>query len=246
MPARRGTRPLKAWRWVGCFGPELTLCLAQVRVGPARRGFYAIWDRVEGRLLERHRADVEFAVGLARVRERDVVLELSFSETAGIETVSAMGDAYAWTRKQGGLPAHGRLMLGGRPRDFSGAVIIDDSAGYHPRRTAWRWCAGVGTSDDGRSLAWNLVEGLHDAPVNSERTLWCDGEPRELAPVPIAPDLTRVGELRFSAERTRTRTENLLLVRSRLTQPVGTFSGRIDGIPLAAGFGVMESHRAVW
>ena len=37
MPARLGVNPLKAWRWVGCFGPELMIAVARVRVGPARQ-----------------------------------------------------------------------------------------------------------------------------------------------------------------------------------------------------------------
>ena len=32
MPARLGTRPLKAWRYIGIFGPELMICVAAVPV----------------------------------------------------------------------------------------------------------------------------------------------------------------------------------------------------------------------
>jgi hypothetical protein len=34
MPARDGLRPLKAWRYVGVFGPKLMVCRAPVRIGP--------------------------------------------------------------------------------------------------------------------------------------------------------------------------------------------------------------------
>ena len=37
MPARQRSRPLKAWRYVGVFGPELMLCAALVRVGLSER-----------------------------------------------------------------------------------------------------------------------------------------------------------------------------------------------------------------
>src|SRR6185312_6256350 len=53
MPAWRGSRPLKRWRYVGVFGPDLMLCVGQVRVGPARQSFWAVWDRATRRLRER-------------------------------------------------------------------------------------------------------------------------------------------------------------------------------------------------
>ncbi len=53
MPGRFGSRPLKAWRYVGVFGPELMLCVATVRIGRARQSFWAVWDRRSARLHER-------------------------------------------------------------------------------------------------------------------------------------------------------------------------------------------------
>jgi hypothetical protein len=47
MPARDGLRPLKAWRYVGVYGPEVMLCAAVARIGPARQSFWAVWDREE-------------------------------------------------------------------------------------------------------------------------------------------------------------------------------------------------------
>ncbi len=77
--------------------------------------------------------------------------------------------------------------------------------------------------------------------------MWVDGRPHEVEPVSFEPDLSRVGELRFSAEAERARSDNLLLVRSSYRQPFGTFSGRLpDGSELAQGYGVMEAHDAVW
>jgi hypothetical protein len=137
-------------------------------------------------------------------------------------------------------------MLDGHPSEFSGAVVIDDSAGYLPRHTQWRWCAGVGSAVDGRALAWNLVEGIHDSATNSERTLWVDGVPSELPPTAIAADLSAAGALSFRAEATRERSENRILVRSRYRQPFGRFSGRVGDVELADGFGVMEEHDAHW
>ena len=85
MPSHQGLRPLKAWRYVGVFGPELMLCAASVRIGPARQCFWAIWDRRDGRLYERTRLGstaVELGAGRVRVRDADVEIALELAETS--------------------------------------------------------------------------------------------------------------------------------------------------------------------
>ena len=120
-------------------------------------------------------------------------------------------------------------------RELDALAVIDDSAGYHARHTAWRWCAGVGRAEDGRSLAWNLVAGINDPPRESERTVWLGGVPVEVGPAAQFADDSRHVEtddgvdLRFTAEAVRERRENLLLVRSAYRQPFGTFSGVLPG-----------------
>jgi hypothetical protein len=261
MPSHLGGRPLKAWRYVGVFGPDLMLCIAAVRIGRARQSFWAVWDRAVGRLDERtafSAAGVRLMPGRAEVTCSKVEIRLELEETAGVETVCASGDGYAWTRKQGGIRAHGTIALGGRPaRRIDARALIDDTAAYYERHTSWRWCAGVGTRQDGRGLAWNLVAGVNDPPSHSERTVWVDGRPAEAPAVGFAADLSAVGELpfrsegagevrflgqavgklpfgaepagelRFGAEATREHRQNLLLVRSRYRQPFGTFSGTL-------------------
>jgi len=250
MPARQGLRPLKAWRYVGVYGPELMLCVATVRIGPARQSFWALWDREAGRLHEHTalgRGDVSLEPGGARVAGAKVRIELRLDENQGIETISPTGASYAWTRKQGGVAARGTVEIDGVARRIDSRAVIDDSAGYHERHTRWRWSAGVGRADDGRALAWNLVDGVHDSPLASERTIWIEGRPREVGPCWFDPDLSGVDALRFTAEAARERSDNLLLVRSRYRQPFGTFSGELPGgVRVAEGYGVMEEHDAWW
>jgi hypothetical protein len=251
MPARRGSRPLKAWRYVGVYAAELMLCAGQVRIGPARQAFWALWDRAAGRLYERTVLGRGGGVALTRGRllvcGRGVEIELELDERDGIETVCASGAGYGWTRKQGGIRAHGSVRIEGVDRSLDARAIIDDTAAYYARHIHWRWCAGVGLGLDGRELAWNLVAGVNDPPAGSERTVWIDGVPREAGPSTFAPDLSAVDDLRFSAGATRERRENLLLVRSSYRQPFGTFSGSLPGgIELAEGFGVMEDHDVWW
>ena len=82
--------------------------------------------------------------------------------------------------------------MDGKRYDIDGIAFIDESAGYHDRHTAWKWSAGNGLTSDGRGVAWNLVTGVHDAPQDSERTVWIEGQPAEVGPVGLAPDLSQV------------------------------------------------------
>jgi hypothetical protein len=251
MPARHGLRALKAWRYVGVFGPELMLCVAVVRIGPARQSFWAVWDRLTGKLDERTwygDRGLRLSAGGAELADEHARMSLRLEEAGGVEVVSPIGDTYGWTRKQGGVPAYGSLELSdGRSWVVRGRAVVDDTAAYYPRHTSWRWSAGVGTAADGRSVAWNLVDGVNDPPRASERTVWIDGNPAEPDPVRFSGDLGSVAGLRFRAEAVRERRENLLVVRSRYRQPFGTFSGELPGgTALESGYGVMEDHDVWW
>jgi hypothetical protein len=257
MPGRLGLRPLKAWRYVGVFSEELMLCVAAVRIGPVRQCFWAVWERGEQRLHERTRmgrGGVRLPPGRARVDDGAIAIDLILAEGAGVETICPSGTAYGWTRKQGGIPAHGTVSIEGRRHAVAGRAIVDDTAAYYARHTVWQWSAGVGTAVDGRAVAWNLVEGVNDPPAGSERTVWVDGVPQEAGSVRFAPDLGAVlprdgshAGLRFTAEATRTRNENRLLVRSRYEQPFGHFTGEpAPGLRLVEGLGVMEAHDVHW
>ncbi len=234
------------------FAPELMICLATVRIGPARQSFWAVWDREAGVLRERTRmgarSEVQLEHGRARLSDAGVRLDLALEEEAGIETVCPSADAYGWTRKQGGIRARGTVSIDGRTLALEGRAIIDDTAAYYQRHTKWQWSAGVGTARDGRPVAWNLVQGVNDPPHHSERTVWVDGQASEAPAVRFAADLSAVGELSFAAEATRERRENRLLVRSTYRQPFGTFNGTLPGvdIELADGLGVMEAHDVWW
>ncbi len=251
MPALRGTRPLKRWRYVGVYTSELMLCAGDARVGPIPMRWWAV-ALPGGELYERtttgRRGGVTVEPGRVLVETAGVRIELELDEGDGTETVSPAGRHYIWTRKQACVPVKGTVRLedGSQHRIDGAHGFVDDSAGYHPRRTSWRWSAGVGRSEDGRPLAWNLVEGVNDGPERSERRLWLDGEQRELDPAPFAPDLSAVGGLRFSEWSAREDHTNLAVVRSDYRQPFGTFEGEVGGVSLREGYGVMEEHDVRW
>jgi hypothetical protein len=244
MPFMRRGRPLKRWRYVGVYGPELMLCAGDARVAGIPQRWWAV-ALPDGRLFEGSRV----GVGARRVSAGGGALELELDEGgAAVEVVSPHGRSWIWTRKRAGLMVRGRVRLDGGSWPVDGPLgFVDESAGYHARHTTWRWSAGVGVARGGAPVAWNLVEGVHDAPAASERTVWVDGEAHEVGPQRFARDLSGVGELAFSAWCEREEHTNRLLARSDYRQPFGSFSGSLPGgLALKSGYGVMEWHDVRW
>jgi len=260
MPLLHDRRPLKRWTYVGLFSEELMLCAASIRIGPLPQCFWAVVER-DGRRLTDGTSFTGRPVGFqgqgAGVRGLaisggDVEAAISL-EPAGepVEVLSPHGRSYIWTMK---LPvrASGRVGVGGRSRRIEARGLVDLSAGYHARRTAWSWSCGIGEDTDGRELAWNLVAGVHDDARASERTLWVDGIARELPAALFDEPLACVSfpgdpaELRFHAEAERARHDDFGLVMSDYRQPFGSFSGSLPGAGLAWGLGVMERHDVRW
>jgi hypothetical protein len=255
MPLRRDGQTRKRWRYIGVFGPELMLCAARAEVGPLGQSFWVMWDR-EGR---RHDARTTLRPGSNEVRMDGPGLEidspglrasLRLGEGAPIESICPSGSGWGWTRKRAGVPVEGTVEVPGRRWRISAHAVDDESAGYHQRHTSWRWSAGVGRDPDGRSLAWNLVEGVNDPAENSERAIWVDGEPFEPGPVHFrgneAIEFPSGAALDFASESSHARDENFLLFSSRYRHRFGTFSGALGDLELAEGLGVMEEHDAVW
>jgi hypothetical protein len=251
LPRWQGGRPLKRWRYVGVYGPELMCCFGVVSIAGLPQSFWAVWDRTAGRLHERTR----LRSGAVRLTEGGIAIDLAFDERGAepVEVVSAHGASEIWTRKRAGMAFNGSVVLDGAERPLNAHGIVDDSAGYHARHTVWSWCAGVGVAQGGAGVAWNLVTGVHDGPTGSERAVWVDGAVTEAPPVRFDEALTSVAAVDGSfalachAEAVRQRNDNLLIMRSRYRQPFGTFTGSLPGgIVLADGYGVMEHHDAYW
>jgi uncharacterized protein DUF2804 len=255
MPLRAHGQNRKRWRYVGVFGPELMLCAARAQVGPFWQSFWMFWDRDERRRydhtsLRPGSREVRMDSGRIEIEARDVRASLTLGDTAAVEATCPSDSGWGWTRKRAGVPVSGVVEIGGRRRQIEALAVDDESAGYHRRHTSWLWSAGVGRAADGRSLAWNLVEGINDPPQGSERGIWIEGEPFEPPPVSFR-GAAGIGfadgaSLNFQPECERARSDNLLLVRSSYRLRFGSFSGSLEGLPLAEGLGVMEEHDAHW
>jgi Protein of unknown function (DUF2804) len=242
MPAIHKRRPLKRWHYVGVYRPDVMLCVGDARVAGIRQRWWAV-ALPDGSLFEGSRG---VHVDTRRVRVRGV-LDLELSRPHGVQVVSPHGRSYVWTLKLAPVHTRGTVTVAGQAFELDGDDgFVDESAGYHARHTAWRWSAGIGRAEDGRAVAWNLVDGVHDGAA-SERTVWVDGSPDEVPDQEFAKDLSGVGELRFRAWSVRKSSKNLLVMRNRYRQPFGEFSGRLPGgLRLAEGYGVMEEHDVLW
>ncbi len=267
----------KRWRYLGAYSEEFMICAARVQVGLFAQTFWAVWDRDRGELWERTVARPPGARGevWTETEERGMIdsapdtgctvrIEARHPERGQVraflqagpgrwaESVCPNGEGgFVWTRKRADTPVQCELRLGERHFEFEARGIEDESAGYHAHHTVWSWSAGVGVARDGRSVGWNLVQGVNDPPERSERTIWVDGDPFE-PPASSFEGLDAIsfpgGErLAFTGEAVRARDEKRFVVRSTYRQPFGTFTGSLPGgIELERGLGVMEHHDAVW
>lgn len=244
----------KRWRYVGLFAEELMLCAARAEVGPLVQSFWVFLDR-EGRrqaertILRPGSKEVTFDGSYLEIDAADLRTSLRLGDSVPIEATCASGRGQAWTRKRAGVPINGTVEVPGKRWQISGRGVDDESAGHHQRHTSWRWSAGVGSSADGRDVAWNLVEGVNDPPQGSERAIWIDGAPAEPPPVRFGPEAIELAEgerLEFRGESEHARDDNYLLIRSRYRHRFGAFTGSLGGVELAAGLGVMEEHDARW
>jgi hypothetical protein len=255
MPLRSRGQTRKRWRYVGFYGEELMLCVARAQIGPLGQCFWALWDREGDRSYAKTRLrpgsrEVRMDGSRIEIEARELRASLVLGDSAPIETICPSGSGWGWTQKRSGVPISGTIETAERRWQVDGHGVDDQSAGYQQRHTSWHWSAGIGRATDGRSLAWNLVEGINDPPASSERAIWLDGAPVEPAPVCFegvaAIKFADGAELSFTPGSERARDDNFLIFRSSYRHLFGEFRGSLDGVELAEGLGVMEQHDAVW
>ena len=209
------------------------LCVARAKVGPLGRTWWAVWD---GERLHEGTRGVSVSTTGATVRDGDTRLELALDARPPIEVTTGP----AWTRKTP-LRVTGSALVGGRTIALDSPGLLDESAGRHARRTAWRWSAGAGVAAVGRAVVWNLVEGLHDGDP-SERTVWVDGEPHALAALPF-DGLDGVGDLRFTRAGRRAPSARTTSSSPPTTSsPSAPSPARCRSRARCTGWGVMERH----
>jgi len=255
LPLLRAGQLRKYWQYVSFWSRELSFCAARANVGPLRKEYWGVWDRASGQFrqgasLFTRRVQIE--ANRVYMRDGDVEIDVTFEDCASFEVYRTADHAYIWSRKDYCREARGVVRHGRKERAVAGVMFVDVNAGYHERHTHWRWAAGAGRDQHGRLVAFNAIIGLHDHPKTSERTIWVDGEEREIGPVAFSDDLSTVsfaegGTLRFQPEALIEQHTNLLLIRSDYLHWFGTYTGTLpDGIELREALGVRERHDALW
>jgi Protein of unknown function (DUF2804) len=255
LPLFRSGQLRKHWQYVSFWSRELSFCAARANVGPLRKEYWGIWDRASKRFRQRAHLftrRVQIEPNRVYARDDDTEIDVTFEDCASFEVYRPAGHAYIWSRKDYCREARGVIRHGGTERAVAGVMFVDVNAGYHERSTHWRWSAGSGRDQHGRLVAFNAIIGLHDGPVDSERTIWIDGDEREIGPVTFSDDLSTVsfaegGTLRFQPESLIEQHTNLLLIRSDYLHWFGVFTGTLPGgIELDEAPGVRERHDALW
>jgi hypothetical protein len=255
LPLLRAGQLRKHWQYVSFWSRELSFCAARADVGLLRKEYWGIWDHAsvqfrQGTHLFSRRVRLE--PDRVYVRDGDAEIDVTFEDCAGFEVYRPADHAYIWSRKEYCREARGLVRYGDTERVVAGVSFVDINAGYHERRTHWRWAAGAGRDQRGRLVAFNAIIGLHDHPQHSERTIWVDGEEREIGPVTFSDDLSVVsfaegGSLRFRPEALIEQHTNLLLIRSDYLHWFGSYTGTLPGgIELDEAPGVRERHDALW
>ena len=171
------------------------------------------------------------------------------------------GGAVNVTTKRVLLPARGALSVDGESHEFNEAIAgMDYTNGLLARETSWRWAMGMGKSEDGRPVAFNLVAGFND---ERECVAWVDGEIAPISGVEFDFDPQRpLGNwgihssderisVTFRGDTKHEEQTRLGIVRSSFVQPMGVFSGRLS-IPnqtearIVDVPGVVENQETTW
>src|SRR3954465_16009906 len=107
------TRPLKRWRYVGAYGPDVMACVGDARIGPFRQRFWAVCEPgrpVVARTTLGH-GGVRMEGSRTVVAHDGVRIDLTVKEDGGGET---RHKDRVWTRKQAGVPVRGSIEVDGR------------------------------------------------------------------------------------------------------------------------------------
>jgi hypothetical protein len=165
------------------------------------------------------------------------------------------------TTKRVLMPTHGALCIDGKTYPIESAWGgMDYTHGALARRTEWRWAFGMGTSKEGKKVAFNLVDGFNqgkecavwidDAIVPTVSALFDYNEQHPASPWRIrTPD--GLLELKFIPDAIHEERIDMRLVRSSFLQPMGAFSGtiRVPGekeLHFDSLSGVVEDQRVIW
>lgn len=199
--------------------------------------------------------DLDVPVAGGRLRAR---VDIDPDQPAIAVTATPAGGWNA-TQKVAGERARVRVTTPTAQVAVTGGAWRDWTLGAQDRTTTWRWAAAAGHAADGRRVGCNVSTGMNGGGAG-EDVVWWDGVPHPLVVDELGPAGAHLsGDWRLAGPGwaltqavagVRSADENLLVVRSRYVQPVGTFTGTVpapDGTPVEVTMvGVTEDHVARW
>ncbi|MBX3189059.1 MAG: DUF2804 domain-containing protein [Labilithrix sp.] len=177
----------------------------------------------------------------------------------GVAAIAALGGGLVnATEKRALLAVRGTARAG--TRDFTldrGIAGYDYTHGLLPRHTTWQWAYALGRTTAGEPFAFNVVHGFVGG---AECAGFLGGQVVPLAEPRFVFDAARPLEpwrlegegvdLSFTPGAVHTQRTQLVVIRSRFLQPVGTFAGRLrigDREVEVAGLpGVVEDQDVLW
>ena len=196
------------------------------------------------------------------VRMQGIEVDAVIDESSGppaITAIAALGDGLIdATEKRLLLGVRGAVRCGRREMKRDGGTAgYDYTHGLLPRHTQWRWAFALGRAEDGQPFGFNVVQGFVG---EAECAAFLGSEVVPIAEPRFEFDLEKpmrewrlVGDgidLAFEPGGLHAQNTNLLVVKSRFVQPVGTFTGtvRVNGrdVRVAGLPGVAEDQDVLW
>lgn len=280
---RRTSR--KAWIFFGVYSPEIICGIAIADAGFVANAFTYFYSFKDNVFVQDNalvpfgfgskfdpNLDSEWKLGKYRIHTENghmhfayngkFKLNISTKNTkagASVVAPSKDGRPFHFTYKNVCLPTELKIEHGGKNYEVSGNYgAIDFSKGYPPRETVWNWLAFIGATQDGKSVAVNLVKHFNE---DMENILWVDGEKTLLSSAtfemrkPIDKNhwhITTDDEILncvIVPNGARNENVNIGFMKSIFVQAYGTVRGTIliNGMrETFTAYGVSEDHHALW
>ncbi len=179
---------------------------------------------------------------------RPMVVVLPFSENRAMYSHKCL------------MPVEGEAMIGTdrfKLHHSQSSLILDDHKGFYPYVTKYDWVTGLGFSEKGERMGFNLTDNqVKNQELYNENALWIDGGLHLLPPVSISrpqgpkgtwliKDQEGAVDLQFLPITHTSVNLNLLVLKSKYEGPYGYFQGTIkkengDPVKISNFFGVGE------
>jgi hypothetical protein len=198
------TLKFNQFNFIGIMGPEFIAGLAVVDIRLVGNGFFYVYKRKTGELIESKALAPAFSAsvglnpsrpsarfsfsglridingGSVRATGKDLALEaeLDLSQKNPLRICTRAGyRGWVYTEKTTPIPLSGSLEFRGETFDLSAPgtmALFDWSAGFMRRNTCWNWAASATVLPDGRRFGLNLAAGVNETGF-TENAFWLDG-----------------------------------------------------------------------